>query len=141
MKLSGPLVLIDDDQDDQVILTDILSRIGITDQLRLFDECTDALDYLKTTKEKPFMIICDVNLPGMNGIEFRKAINEDEYLRRKSIPFIFLTTSAMPKHVIEAYDLTVQGFFVKQFSIDAMREILKNILLYWTNCVHPNSVR
>ncbi len=56
-------------------------------------------------------------MPIMNGLELRRHIQENEGLRKKSIPFVFLSTAARPKEVEEAYNLTVQGFFVKASQI------------------------
>jgi len=140
MNLPGPVVLIDDDKDDQAILVEVLQQLGIG-EVRLFDNCPDALEFLKNTSEKPFVILCDINLPRMNGLEFRREINESEYLRQKSIPFVFLSTSAIPEQVNEAYTLTVQGFFVKQFSMQGMQATLNCIMEYWLSCVHPNAVK
>jgi DNA-binding NarL/FixJ family response regulator len=96
-----------------------LRSIGInTTLVRSFYDCENALQYLAATDEKPFIIICDVNRPQTSGLDFRQKINANEYLRRKSIPFIFLSTAAQPVHVIDAYDLTVQGFFIKPASFE-----------------------
>jgi CheY-like chemotaxis protein len=141
MKLSGPLVVIDDDKDDRELLLEVLSTIGIKHDVRMFEDCSSALAYLELTKESPFLILCDINLPMMNGLEFRRILNSNEYLRKKSIPFVFLSTAATPTQVNEAYDLTVQGFFVKQSSIIDMQKDLVRILEYWKCCVHPNTMR
>lgn len=141
MKVAGPIILIDDDKDDLEILTSAFNSIGINEDIRTFDTCPDALLYLETTTEKPFLIFCDINLPGMNGLEFRRIIHENDFLRKKSIPFIFLSTSAIKQQVLEAYDLTVQGFFLKSFSLKEMQASLSCVISYWTTCVHPNAIR
>ncbi len=139
MKISGPIVIIDDDKDDQDILVEVLAGLGVTNNCVVFNDCLSALQYLSTTQEKPFIILCDINLPKMNGLEFRKAIDRDDFLRKKSIPFIFLSTAANKTQVDEAYELAVQGFFIKQPSMKDMEDSLQNILIYWTNCIHPNT--
>lgn len=140
MKIAGPIVLIDDDRDDLDILTAALDGLGVKDDIRTFETCPAALDYLKNTAEKPFLIFCDLNLPGMNGLEFRRIINQNDFLRRKSIPFIFLSTSAIKEQVLEAYELTVQGFFIKNFSMKDLQASLSCAIAYWSTCVHPNRV-
>jgi len=62
-----------------------------------------------------------------------------EYLRTKAIPFIFLSTSADPKAVYDAFELSVQGFFVKENTYDGIQQQLRQIIDYWRNCKHPNS--
>ncbi len=76
----------------------------------------------------------------MNGLELRRKIQEDERIRKKSIPFVFLSTAARRKEVEEAYDLTVQGFFVKASQLSDMERALELILTYWQQCKHPNSL-
>jgi CheY-like chemotaxis protein len=142
MDLSGPVILVDDDVDDLDLFSEALHSIGIGDSLiRVFDNTNSALQYLETTNERPFIIICDINLPETNGLEFRQQINENDYLRRKSIPFVFLSTTAQPREVTLAYDLTVQGFFLKSMTFTEMQSSCRMILEYWQNCIHPNSVK
>ena len=74
----------------------------------------------------------------MSGTELKARINKNEYLRKKSIPFIFFTTSADTKAVEQAYEMMVQGYFEKEFSMDSMRSTLKIIIDYWKLCKHPN---
>ncbi len=139
MEALHPFVLIDDDPDDQEIFKHVLNRIGIHENLRQFASCAAALEYLRATQEKPFLIVCDINLPEMNGLEFRQLLNEDEYLRKKSIPFVFMSTTAMPSQVDLAYQMTVQGFFVKKSDMQTMELSFKKIIEYWQECIHPNT--
>lgn len=98
------------------------------------------MEYLKLTTEHPFVIFCDVNLPGQNGIEFKKNLDADPYLRKKSIPFIFYSTSADARSVNEAYTkMTIQGFFQKKDDYNDIKNDIRIILDYWKVCKHPNS--
>lgn len=138
---SEPIIIVDDDLDDHTIFREIAERLNLTNQLLFFRNGTDVLPYLRTTQDKPFIIICDVNMPVMNGLDLRRAINNEEFLRKKSIPFVFFTTAASSGQVQEAYDLTVQGFFIKESSYLETEKTFKLILDYWNKCKHPNSVR
>ena len=140
LEIPDPIVVIEDDADDQYFIRTICEKLGVTAKLIFFDEGTQALHYLKTTQEKTFIILCDINMPMMNGLELRRKIQEDEHLRKKSIPFVFLSTAARPKEVEEAYDLTVQGFFVKASQLSDMEKTLELILHYWLRCKHLNSL-
>ena len=112
MAKSGPILIVEDDIDDQEIYSEILNHLGVDNKLIFFSLASQALEYLQTTNEKPFVILCDINLPVMNGIAFKQHIDYDPYLRNKSIPFIFFSTSAEKSQVNKAYtELTVQGFF------------------------------
>lgn len=138
--VSGPIVLVDDDDDDQELIGEVLRELNITNKTVFFDRCEEALVYLKTSDDQPFIIICDVNLPGLSGIEFKRKIDHDPQLRRKSIPFVFYSTSAEKKLVDEVYtQLTVQGYFKKVNSYDEIKRIIRLVFEYWTVCKHPNS--
>ena len=93
---------------DQELLQEVMNDLRIPNMLRFFDTCKKGLDYLITTIERPFLIISDINLPLMTGIEFKIAINNHEELKRKNIPFIFLSTNPDQKLVSEAYQLFLE---------------------------------
>ena len=137
---SGPIIVLEDDVDDKEILEDILRQIEVPNKLIWFNNSDDAWHYLKTTADQPFIIFSDVNLPGQNGIEFKRRIDSDKELRRKSIPFVFYSTAADQQSVNEAYTkMTVQGFFKKATSHEEIKRDIKLILDYWKICQHPNT--
>ena len=137
---TGPIILIEDDPDDKDVFQDILNELGVANQVIWFQNCDDAFSYLKATSEQPFIIFCDVNLPGLSGIECKHQIDDDKALRRKSIPFIFHSTAIDQKTVDEAYTkMTVQGFFQKKSSYPELKETIKLIVAYWEECKHPNT--
>ncbi|HYG16467.1 MAG TPA: response regulator [Bacteroidia bacterium] len=140
MSKTGPIILVDDDPEDKEIFELIISDLGIGNRLIYFDRCDDALHYLLTTREQPFIIFCDVNLPAKTGIEFKKEIDSTPKLRRKSIPFVFYSTSVDTGTVTRAYtEMTVQGFFQKASRVADMRKTIQLVLEYWFECRHPNS--
>ena len=139
MPKSGPILIVEDDHDDQELLKEVFNDLIISNTIRFFSTCLSLLDYLKTTIERPFLIICDINVPQMDGLELRKEINENEFLRKKSIPFIFLTTTSNRTVIEQAYEMMVQGYFVKPNSIQEIKETIKMIIDYWKVCRHPNT--
>lgn len=139
MTKEGPILLIDDDHDEYELIADVLKRIDVNNRLICFSNGKEALNYLKTTSDQPFLILADINMPVMGGLELRKRIQEDERLRMKSIPFVFLTTTAQPSAIKEAYEMSVQGFFEKQSNVTAIEQLLKEIYNYWQHCRHPNN--
>jgi CheY-like chemotaxis protein len=136
---SGPILLVEDDVDDQEFITDALQKLGVANHVEIFDNGQKALDYLLTSEKQPFLILSDVNLPIMNGLQLKSEIQQNSYLKEKAIPFIFLSTSADAKAVREAFDLSVQGFFVKENTYEGMQQQLKQIVDYWKASRHPNS--
>jgi len=139
MKISGPIILIDDDEDDHEVFKAVCESLGVCDNLIHFDNGFDVLKFLKSSDETPFAILCDINMPRMNGMELRQIINDDPYLKRKSVPFIFFSTSASAEQVRKAYELTVQGFFIKGSSFKETEAKFRRILEYWIDSKHPNS--
>lgn len=138
MPIAGPVIVVDDDADDQQIFADVLKELGVTNELKFFHDAEEVLDYLKSTADKPFVIISDVNLAGsLNGLKLRAIIVKDDYLRRKSIPYVFLTTEVSKKILNQAYEMEVQGFFQKQSSYKAIKAQVKLIIEYWKLCEHP----
>ena len=78
-------------------------------------------------------------MPLLNGLELRAIINQNEQVRQKAIPFVFLTTTANPGTVRVAYDELVQGFYQKATTQARLKRQLGLIVEYWQTCLHPNS--
>ena len=138
-KSSQPILLIEDDRDDQDMFRELIVDLGIPNPLVFFDNAPAAFEFL-VSNGQPFLIFCDVNLPMQTGLEFKRLVDDHPELRKKSIPFVFCTTSIDPGAISRAYlDMTVQGYFKKGASMEEMRHTLKVIFEYWMLSVHPNS--
>ena len=135
----GPIIIIEDDIDDEDILKEVLAELEMKNKIICFETCAPAWTYLKTTHDRPFIIFCDINLPQQSGLSFKKQIDEDRQLRQKSIPFVFYTTSINQNDIDDAYSkMTVQGFFQKPSNFKEIKKTIKIILDYWRICKHPN---
>ncbi|MEJ7627287.1 MAG: response regulator [Ferruginibacter sp.] len=140
MAKSGPIIVIEDDDDDLDILKEALVENEVPNELICFSNGPDAFEYLLKTEQQPFLILCDVNLPRQNGIEFKTQVDENPRLRDKSVPFIFYSTYVSQYAVNEAYkNLTVQGFFQKNDTYEEFRNVIKTMIDYWSLCKHPNN--
>ncbi|MET0300006.1 MAG: response regulator [Flavitalea sp.] len=133
----NPIILIDDDKDDLELATYALKFLKYENQIITYDSWSSVMEGLKNVTFDPFVIICDVNLPGKNGIELRKAMSADPQLKLKTIPFIFWSTSPTQTQVTEAYENWSQGIFEKPASHDELIDLLDTILTYWGKCGHP----
>lgn len=138
MYQKGPIVFISDDEDDQLIFKPILEELAPMSDILFFNDGHEAIEYLKATPERPFLIISEVSMQVVNGLELRRQIEADSQLRRRAIPFIFFTHPVYRHLVEEAYELTIQGFFEKKQSVEEMRTQLDAIVRYWSDCLHPN---
>lgn len=141
MNKNGPIVIIEDDADDQELLGLVFNELGYKTKIIYFVDGEEALAYLVDTDTKPFIIFSDINMPKLSGMELREKVHNNEDLRLKSIPYLFFTTSAEQRFVIEAYSKSVQGFFIKPSTHADLKRVIKNIVEYWQDCVSPNYVR
>jgi CheY-like chemotaxis protein len=133
-------MLIEDDLDDRMFLSDVLRELGIHRPIEYFDTTDEAKQYLLAATAAPFIILCDVNLPRKNGLEFKREIESNAILREKSIPFIFYSTVADLSSVRQAYtEHTVQGFFRKPDTFQEAKRTMQVIFDYWSLCKHPNA--
>src|SRR6188474_3513991 len=141
MNKTGPIIIIEDDVDDQDILTDIFKELNYDNKLVFFGDSLKALEFLTDTDIEPFIVFSDINMPKLNGMELREKIHNNEDLRLKSIPYLFFSTSSEQQFIIDAYSKSVQGFFIKPANYTDLKNILKTIIEYWKTCVSPNYVK
>jgi len=141
MNKTGPIIIIEDDVDDQELLTSVFKDLEYKNEVRFFGDSYEALDYLTNTDVEPFLVLSDINMPKLNGLELREKVHNNEDLRLKSIPYLFFSTSAEQQHVVDAYSRSIQGFFIKPNDYESLKNIIKKIVDYWQECVSPNYIR
>ncbi|MFN2440485.1 MAG: response regulator [Chitinophagaceae bacterium] len=129
----------EDDADDQDILVDVFKKLKYPNELFFFPDGQRALDFLHTSDIIPFLILSDINLPKLDGFVLRSKIKMDAGLQLRCIPYIFLSTALNQKAVIDAYSMSVQGFFVKESSISEVEKTIRVIMEYWQRCAAPNN--
>lgn len=138
MNKNGPIIIIEDDLDDQEILSEIFVKLGYANEIVFFHDGNKALDYLNNTDTKPFLILSDINMPKINGFELRNKVFTNDQLQSKCIPYLFFTTGANKKAVIDAYAMSVQGFFLKPATTNELEQTIKKIVEYWQECIAPS---
>lgn len=138
IKLKGKIVLVDDDSYEKELLESALKERGWDSKVEYFDNAKDALEHLKRNRDEIFIVISDMNMPMMNGMDFKKAIDGDLQLREKSIPFIFATSSSDRTEITQAFDYRVQGYFQKPNTTEEQADMLDIIIKYWIISSHPN---
>ncbi|MCE6989569.1 hypothetical protein [Dyadobacter sp. CY323] len=84
-------------------MEEVFDELGYTNQRMYFGDGQSALDYLYTNKDLPFIIISDINLPQLNGLELRRKVQTDAELSLKCIPDVYFTTAINQQVVIDAY--------------------------------------
>jgi CheY-like chemotaxis protein len=138
MNKTGPIIVIEDDLDDQEILVEIFQKLGYVNKVIYFVDGNEALEFLNKSEVQPFLILSDINMPKINGFELRNKVFTNEQLQSKCIPYLFFTTAADRKSVMQAYSLSVQGFFMKPSSMTALENTIKKIIEYWQECIAPS---
>ena len=141
MNKTGPIIIIEDDIDDQDILSEIFGELNYNNKLIFFGDSVKALEYLTNTDIEPFLVLSDINMPKLSGMELRDKIHNNEDLRLKSIPYLFFSTSSEQRHVIDAYSRSIQGFFVKPANYDKLKNVIIKIVEYWQECESPNYIK
>ncbi|MDP4151046.1 MAG: response regulator [Bacteroidota bacterium] len=138
MNRNGPIIIIEDDLDDQEMLLEIFKKLNYKNEVIFFSDSEEALALLNRTDITPFLIISDINMPKLDGFALRGKIRTDAQLHTKCIPYLFFSTASTQKTVVEAYSLSVQGFFVKENTISELEKTITVIMEYWYRCIAPN---
>jgi len=126
-----PILLVEDDKVDAMTVKRALKDIKVMNGLTHTVNGEEALEYLRgESNKKPCIILLDLNMPKMNGVEFLKIVKEDEEL--KKIPVVVLTTSKDEQDKIESFKLSVAGYIVKPADYKKFVEAVRTIELYWT---------
>lgn len=126
-----PILLIDDDRVDVMTTKRALKEIHVTNPVYTAGNGEEAIELLRDGKtEKPGVILLDLNMPRMNGIEFLRVIKNDDSLKR--IPVVVLTTSKEEEDKVETFSLGVAGYMIKPVDYIKFVEVIRTINLYWT---------
>ena len=128
---SKPILLVEDDQVDAMTVRRALKELHVLNRLEHTENGEEALAYLHDeTRERPCIILLDLNMPIMNGIELLQLIKREPVLRR--IPVVILTTSEEQKDKVESFDLGVAGYMKKPVDYRQFVETIREIDAYWT---------
>lgn len=126
-----PILLVEDDYVDVMTVKRALKEVNLLNDLVVAENGEQALDYLEdASKERPGIILLDLNMPRMNGIEFLQIVKKHE--QHKVIPIIVLTTSSQEKDRLESFKMSVAGYMTKPVIYTEFVEIVKVIDKYWT---------
>ena len=93
MDKNGPVIIIEDDEDDQFLFEQVFLRLNFKNKVIFFSDGQDALEYLTTTAELPFLILSDINMPRLDGFALREKLHTDAALQVKCIPYLFFSTA------------------------------------------------
>ena len=131
MRSSRPILLVEDDKVDAMTVKRALKELHVTNHMDTVENGEEALSFLRDPQnEKPGIILLDLNMPRMNGIEFLTVAKQDETL--KKIPVVVLTTSREDQDKVDSFNLGIAGYMIKPVDYRQFVEVVKTINLYWT---------
>lgn len=125
------ILLVEDDQVDVMTVKRALKEIRVTNPVVNQENGEEALKFLRNPDNaNPCIILLDLNMPIMNGIEFLQVVKRDAQLRR--IPVVVLTTSDEQQDKVNSFDLGVAGYMAKPVDYRQFVEVMRTIDAYWT---------
>ncbi|MEM9553800.1 MAG: response regulator [Acidobacteriota bacterium] len=131
MRSHDTLLLIEDDEVDILTVRRALRELGSNCTLLVAKDGLEALDILRdSTMPRPSLVLLDLNMPRMNGLEMLRAARDEELLT--TTPVVVLTTSAHERDVVEGFNLAISGYMVKPVDFRKFVEVFRVIDSYWT---------
>ncbi len=138
MKAEGvDILLVEDNPNDVRLTLKALSRNNLNVNLQRVADGEEAIDFIfcrndyaeRNRNEMPRLILLDLKLPRLNGLEVLKILKEDE--RTKAIPVVILTSSNQESDIAESYELGVNSYIVKPVDFDQFNKCIAELGLYW----------
>lgn len=134
------ILLVEDDEVDIMNVKRAFKKNNVTNPLYVCNNGVEALEFLKGKRDPaiadlPKIILLDLNMPRMGGIEFLRELRKDERLRNISV--FVMTTSNEDNDKVEAYNLNVAGYIIKPLSMDQFMDVVSTLNSYWKLCEFP----
>ena len=132
------ILLVEDDEVDIMNVQRAFRKNNINNPLFIARNGLEALEMLHSEQiPKPHVIILDINMPKMNGLEFLQAMRAEENLKRISV--FVMTTSNEDSDKLNAYNLNVAGYILKPLSFEKFLNSMATLNSYWKLCERPSN--
>lgn len=129
------ILLVEDNPNDAELTTRALKQRNLANQLHVCRDGAEALDYIARVSAVPKVILLDLKLPKIDGLEVLRKLKGDE--RTRSIPVVVLTSSREEPDIERAYALGANSYIVKPVDFDAFAKAVSDVGLYWLLLNHP----
>jgi CheY-like chemotaxis protein len=144
MNRNKPILLVEDNPSDADLTRRALFRGHISNQLVVAEDGQEALDYLRgegtfagrAVSETPSVVLLDLKLPKVSGLEVLRAVRADARLKR--VPVVILTSSKEEEDVAAGYDLGVNSYVRKPVDFKEFQVAIEKLGLYWLILNEPN---
>ena len=131
------ILLVEDNSRDAELMIRALKKRNLANNLIHVEDGSEALDYLfnrgkyeeRKNNASPKIVLLDLKLPKLNGLEVLREIKKNEHTRR--IPVVIVTSSAEDPDIKLAYELGANSYVVKPVNFEAFTEVMSNLGLYW----------
>jgi len=131
------ILLVEDNPSDVELALHALKRQNIANRIQIVRDGAEALDYIfctgayadRSIKDRPKVILLDLKLPKVNGLEVLERIKADP--RTKCIPVVVLTSSREERDIVQSYQLGVNSYIAKPVDFDQFAESVRQLGLYW----------
>lgn len=130
------ILIVEDDPNDAELITRALKKHNLANKLVLLKDGAEALDFLfgqgafaQMDDGIPRVILLDLKLPKVNGIEVLRRIKSEE--RTKKIPVVILTSSREDRDLKDAYELGVNSYVTKPIRFDEFAKVVSELGMYW----------
>jgi two-component system response regulator len=130
--IEGTILLVDDSPDDVALTLRAFRANNITNKVDVASDGEEALDYLLRESErrpKPVLILLDINLPKVSGLEVLRRIRTDE--RTRFLPVVVLSTSSEDRDIVESYNLGANSYVRKPVVFNEFVDAVRVLGLYW----------
>lgn len=124
------VLFVDDDPDHAVLITRAIKESDKTAEIQMASDGTEALALLRSAEDAPDLVLLDINMPGLSGLDVLAQIKADAALKR--LPVVMLTSSELSSDIARAYELGASGYISKPSLAHDLRAVLGNTLLYWS---------
>jgi CheY-like chemotaxis protein len=138
----GKILLVEDDQNDAELTVMALTDNHLANEIVIAHDGEEALDFLyrrgayaSTEGGNPIVVLLDLKLPKVDGLEVLKQVKSDPDLR--TIPVVMLTSSREERDVLRSYDLGTNSYVEKPVGFEEFVESVKEVGLFWTVVNHP----
>lgn len=130
MKKKLQILLIEDDTIEVMKFVKVIENLTLKHEIIETSNGEDALRFLNNTKQQPDIIVLDLNMPKINGLEFLATLKKSKHFRH--IPTVVLTTSNHPKDILECYKIGIAGYIIKPLKYEDYVIRVEKMLDYWS---------
>ncbi len=131
------ILLVEDNKDDEALTLHALKKYNVTNKIHVVRDGAEALEFIFCTdryadrriSDRPKVILLDIKLPLVDGLEVLKRIKEDP--RTRTIPVVMLTSSREERDLFESYRLGVNSYITKPVDFDQFTEAARSLGMYW----------